>query len=52
MWNSTVAKDQQVKAEAYLLEQKQKCFKRSARAEEDRNQLHLEIETGHITDAT
>ena len=37
VWNNTVAIDQQVKAEAYLLEHKPEGFKRSARAEEERN---------------
>jgi hypothetical protein len=43
MWNKEVAIDQQVKAEAYLLEHKPEGFKRSARAEEERNQLRLGI---------
>jgi len=43
IWNNTVAIDQQVKAEAYLLEHKPEDFERIARAAEERNQLRLEI---------
>jgi len=43
MWNNTVAIDQQVKAEAYLLEHKPEDFERIARAAEERNQLRLKI---------
>ena len=47
MWNNTVAIDQQVKAEAYLLEHKPEGFKRSARAEEERKQLRLGIDRAY-----
>ena len=47
MWTNTVAIDQQVKAEAYLLEHKPEGFKRSARAEEERNQLRLGIDRAY-----
>jgi hypothetical protein len=47
MWNNTLARDQQVKAEAYLLEHKPEGFKRSARAEEERKQLRLGIDRAY-----
>ena len=47
MWDNTVAIDQQVKAEAYLLEHKPKGFKRSIRAEEERKQLRLGIDRAY-----
>jgi hypothetical protein len=47
MWNNTVAIDQQVKAEAYLLEHKPEGFKRSARAQEERKQLRLGIDRAY-----
>ena len=47
MWDNTVAIDQQVKAEAYLLEHKPEGFKRSARAEEERKQLRLGIDRAY-----
>ena len=47
MWNNTVAIDQQVKAEAYLLEHKPEGFKRSSRAEEERKQLRLGIDRAY-----
>jgi hypothetical protein len=47
MWNNTVAIDQQVKAEAYLLEHKPQGYKRSAGAEADRRQLRLGIDQAY-----
>jgi len=47
VWDNTVAIDQQVKAEAYLLEHKPEGFERSARAEEERNQLRLVIDRAY-----
>jgi hypothetical protein len=43
MWDKEVAIDLRAKAENYLLEHKPEDFERSARAEEKRNQLRLEI---------
>jgi hypothetical protein len=48
MWDNTVAIDQQVKAEAYLLEHKPEDFKRSARAEAERKQLRLGIDRAYF----
>ena len=47
MWDNTVAIDQQVKAEAYLLEHEPEGFERSARAEADRKQLRLGIDRAY-----
>ena len=47
MWDNTLAIDQQVKAEAYLLEHKPEGFKRSARAEAERKQLRLGIDRAY-----
>ena len=47
MWDKEAVIDQQVKAEAYLLELKPKGFKRSARAEEERKQLRLGIDRAY-----
>ncbi len=47
MWDKEAAIDQQVKAEAYLLEHKPEGFKRSARAEEERKQLRLGIDRAY-----
>ena len=44
VWNNTVAIDQQMKAEAYLLEHEPEGFERSARAEANRTQLRLGID--------
>jgi hypothetical protein len=43
MWDKEAAVDLRAKAENYLLEHKPEGFERSARAEEERNQLRLEI---------
>jgi hypothetical protein len=43
MWDKEAAIDLRAKAEDYLLEHKPEDFERSARAEEERNQLRLEI---------
>ena len=43
LWDQAAAQELQAKAEAYLLEHKPEDFERSARAEEERNQLRLEI---------
>ena len=47
MWDKEAAIDQQVKAEAYLLEHKPEGFKRSARAEAERKQLRLGIDRAY-----
>ncbi len=47
MWDKEVAIDLRAKAEAYLLEHKPEGFKRSARAEEERNQLRLGIDRAY-----
>ena len=47
MWDKEAAIDQQVKAEAYLLEHKPESFKRSARAEAERKQLRLGIDRAY-----
>ena len=47
MWDKEAAIDQQVKAEAYLLEHKPEGFKRSARAEEEHKQLRLGIDRAY-----
>ena len=47
MWNKEVAIDQQVKAEAYLLEHKPQGYKRSAGAEADRRQFRLGVDQAY-----
>jgi hypothetical protein len=47
MWDKEAAIDQQVKAEAYLLEHKPEGFKHSARAEAERKQLRLGIDRAY-----
>ncbi len=47
MWDNEAAIDQQVKAEAYILEHKPEGFKRSARAEAERKQLRLGIDRAY-----
>ncbi len=47
MWDKEAAINQQVKAEAYLLEHKPEGFKRSTRAEAERKQLRLGIDRAY-----
>jgi hypothetical protein len=47
MWDKEVAQKLQVKAEDYLLEHKPQGFKRSARAQAERNQLRLGIDRAY-----
>ena len=47
MWDKEVAIDLRAKAEDYLLEHKPEGFERSARAEEERNQLRLGIDRAY-----
>jgi hypothetical protein len=44
MWDKEAAIDQQVKAEAYLLEHQPEGYKRSSQAEAERKQLRLGID--------
>ena len=47
MWDKEAAIDQQVKAEAYLLEHKPEGYRRSTQAEEGRKQLRLGIDRAY-----
>jgi hypothetical protein len=47
MWDQAMALDLQSKAEDYLLEHKPEGFKRSTRAEANRNQLRLGIDRAY-----
>lgn len=47
MWDEALALDLQSKAEDYLLEHKPEGYKRSARAEANRNQLRLGIDRAY-----